>query len=1101
MSLHVHSQYSALDGISTTDEIANRMVEIGCPYCGLTDHGVVAGHLAFDKSMRSRGLNPVFGAELYHGQNFEGNLGKKRDQAHLLALAMTDEGLKNLWRLVNATASRGRTHFVGRTTWEDIERYHEGIVFTSACPLGLVPQGLLRGDTEPLNRYLDICGDSFHMELTTYPGDSEWTDRDSDEMVTPRLINELVVEAAYERGVPLSIGDDGHYSNLSQYKAHDLYIASQTGQSIYTPIEERKMWHPEGALCIKDKAETRAALSYLPSNVVEEAMANTDAIGNRANAHLPNADKPHLPIFIPKDCPWTKEEETPQNLFVRLVEEGIKKRYGGKDSEDAAWAQALHEMEVLMEDKLEHYFLWTWDVIRFCDENGIIHGPGRGSGAGSIVAYALGITDVDPLYYDLYFERFWNKGRTDGFPDIDTDFARSKRGDVREYIIKRLGEKRVCSIGTITRMKPKAVVDRLGKGCAISYEEMDEVKRILDDVPDIEIHGVDQIGWSKELEPGKIIYVEDSVGPRINKWVESGGNRKEVRRIFIDMCRALCSRNEGYGIHPSGIVISDIDLDDYAPAYLRGGKETGIPATMFPMKDIDNLRLVKLDILGLKTLDTLAEWEKLAARKGTFIDWSGLDKEEWPDEMWDMLEDGFWAGIFQGETPGGKRLGTKMKPRSIEDLGVLVAMNRPGPIRAGVPDKYFARKNGTEAVTYPHELLEEILKPTYGLFLFQEQIIKFMGELGYSLGEADAVRKILGKKQPEKLGAIRDGIGEWEGKGFIVRAVSKGFSEKVAREVWQDLEGFASYSFNSSHSIAYGIIAFRCLLAKYYAPAEFYTACIRTVEQQKRAELTPQYVKEARRLGIEVFPPDIRYSLEEANEKDGNIYFGFSDIKGVASSGSYLVYLRDELGLDISTPESLCDSLEEINDAYLAKKKLAAKEGHPYPKSSKSPKQEIGSKKISSVFEVGGWDQLGIRKISLREKQAKEKEYLGVILSDNTQKILANSAEVEDHCDLFEDALIPFEEKFDDCTEDEIPNSLSYQLYGIVNQVRPTKTKKTGAPMGIVTIENGNHELEFIVFPIQWGQDKFLFKERSVGVFKINQTSRGYNFENGRLLK
>ncbi len=1108
MSLHVHSMYSALDGISTPDEIALRTIEIGKCYCGLTDHGVVAGHLAFDKSMRSRGLKPCFGIELYHG-NFPDNL-KGRDQAHLLALAMTDEGLKNLWRLVDATAQQSRFHFVGRVTWEDLERYREGIHFTSACPLGMVPQGLLRGDTEPLNRYLEILGDGFSLEVTTYPGDAQWDDMDvggEAVPVTPRIVNELVIEHAQERGVMVTVGDDGHYAFRSQYPMHDLYLALQLGQSIHTPIEERKMWHPEGALCIKDEEETREALSYLPDHLVDEFIANTDLIGERADAHLPAVDRPHMPVFVPSDCPWLEEGDPrdAMDVFLDLIEAGIQRHYAGSEREEEAWARAAHEAAILVDADIWHYFLIGWDLMQFCDEGKIARGPGRGSAGGSIIAYALGITDVDPLHYDLYFERFWNAGRTEGFPDIDSDFARSRRVDIREYLIERW--KNVCSIGTITRMKPKAVAKRLSKGCEISYAEVDEVLAILDDVPDIDIHGVNQIGWSEEIEPGKVIYVERSVGDELEAWIESGANSshtKERRRLYIEMCRQLCSRNEGYGIHPSGIVVADIPLAAYAPAAWRGDKKTGIPATMFPMSSIDDLRLIKLDVLGLKTLDMLTEWEGLVAEKGVEVDWSGLDKEEFPDEMWQLLADGFVAGIFQAETKGGKQLTVKLRPRSVEDLGVLVALNNPGPMRAGVPAKYFARKDGREEVTYPHPMLEEVLEPTYGLFIYQEQVIRFFGDLGYSLTDADAIRKILGKKQPEKLKAIFEGTGEWQGKGFHQIALERGFSEKVISSIWRDLEGFASYSFNKSHSIEYGIIAFRCLFAKYYAPAEFYTACIRTVEKTKKEELMPQYIKEARRMGIKVLPPDVRFSRDECAAYDGQIYFGFSNVKDVGTSGKYLMRLRDEVGVDISSPESFCEGLEEINDSYLEGKKVAAKEGSPYPKGNKSPKQQINAKKINAIFEVGGWDGLGKREVSLRDRQEKEREYLGVLLSDDVERIVANNPEAFEEAEEYDDVLMPWEEKAELYDWEDVPEAkrkLQYELVGVINYIRPTKTRAAGKAMGIVTIEHGKHELEFVVFPAQWKSYKFLFKERAVGKFTVNQTARGYNFEAGELLR
>lgn len=1129
MSLHVHSEYSSLDGWSTVDEIAERMLEIKCPFCGLTDHGVVAGHIEFDKAMRSRGLNPVFGAELYHGVKFDTLKKNERDQAHLIALAMTDEGLRNLWRLTDATSDRAHFHHVGRVTNEDIVKYKEGIIFTSACPLGLVPQGLLKGDNTMLNWYLENLGDNFRMEITTYPGDVEWRDSDSEDgedvIVTPRLINEMVVDAAQERGVKITYGDDGHYARPDQYEAHDMYIASQTRQSMYTPLEERKMWHPPGALCIKDEKTVRENLSYLPESVIDEAIVNTHEIGESADAHLPDVGKPHIPVFIPGDCPWLDDpDEDVAALFTRLVSEGIERIYAGTDREVEAVEKAIHEMEVLMEDHLEHYFLLAWDVIQFCKMEGINVGPGRGSSAGAIVAYALGITDVDPLHYDLYFERFWNKGRTDGFPDIDTDFAKSRRGEILDYLIDRIGYERVCSIGTITRMKPVAVIEKLAMACDIDHGEMEQIKKIVKQTKDIEIHGHEQIGWDPEREPDKVIYVNtstemnpegDKVGEEIQDWI--GKDKK--REKFIEMCERACSRNSNYGIHASGIVVADIDLSDFAPAYRRGGKD-GIPATQFPMVTVEQLALLKFDVLGLKTLDTLAEWDKLMKEKGVKTEWSGLDLEDQPEEMWDLLEEGFVSGVFQVETSSGKKLAEKLKPRSIEELAVLVSLNRPGPQRDGVPNRYIARMEGRSEVTYPHPMLEDILKPTYGLFVYQEQIIRFMGALGYSLGDADAVRKILGKKHPEKLSEIFDGFNEWDKKGFLAIAMEKGFTKESATEVWKGIEGFASYSFNKSHAVAYAIIGFRCLYAKYHGPQEFYIACIRTVDKQKRAELTPEYIKEARRAGIKVLPPDIRYSQAQVDVHDGNIYFGFGDVKGVGTGGEYLVKLRDEENFEIESPEEFEEMLKCYNDIELARKKEALAAGDPFPATWKSPKQLLNEKKLSLIHAAGAWDDLEETAVDLKTKQKCELELLSVILTDNTEEILVDHEEALEQCSSWDQAVMLWEDKDDDPdqhvdwtyedTGEEVPMSKRYRDYrlpGIITGVKPTKVRATGKAMGIITLEYGRHELSFACFSNKWPSNKFMFKPHNVGIFTVRQSAptdkrgEGYHFETGRLLK
>src|ERR1039458_25532 len=994
--LHNHSDRSALDGLATPDEIAERCLEIGAESCGLTDHGVVSGHLDFDKAMRAKGLKPIFGCELYHGtaHTFKGQV---RDQAHVIALAKTDQGLRNLWALSNTTASEDHFRYVGRVFWEDLEKYKEGLIVTSACALGLVAKAIVKDDLDPINRFLDIFGDNFYIEIHTYPWDQEFKDKDGATGINMRVINEALVEVARERGIPMVYANDAHYAFPSQAKLHDMYLARQTGQSIFTPVEDRKMWHPPGALAIMDKDAVRLALDYLPDNVVDEAIDNSDVIAEMVDARLPNVER-HLPMFVPGDCPWVSDEDrdkTPEILFIDLVEDGIVERYG-EEASNEVWQRTAYEVETLIEDGIHHYFLMGWDECQAADDMEILRGPGRGSSAGSIVAYALGITDVDPLHYDLIFERFWNKGRTEGFPDIDTDFSTSGRLRIIEYLIDRWGEDRVVAIGTVTHLKPKQTVDKMAGACGISLQDASNLKKILNTVPDLEIHGHEQIGWTEKLEPGKVIYVEREVGEEIDEWI---GN-DPLRENFVRMCEQTCSRVSQYGIHPSGVVISDIPIFDQLPAYLRGKKEERRPATQFPMSDVDKRYFVKLDVLGLRTLDTLWQWQQLMKGEGPEVEWSGLDKKEHPEEMWDLLQEGYAAGVFQVESGYPKRLCEQMNVRSVEDLAIIVALNRPGPIGAGTPAQYIRRRTGEEEVTYAHprlkEILDPILAPTHGLFVYQEQVIAYFNALNYSLGESDYVRKIMGKKKPEELAALRDGLSIWKGRGYNAMADVAGLPQDVAGDVWKGLERFASYAFNKSHAVAYGILGFRCAYAKYHGPSQFYAACIRTVDGEKRKEMLPLWVNEARRFGLQVYPPDIQQSQGQATVYEGDIRFGFGDIKGVGFSGDYIAQLRDVS--DYSTPERFYAEFTARQTEYERAKKsrtkrLAAGETIDELLPDKSPKQMLSSNKVKAVFQAGAWDDLVPPEILISERQELEEELLGVILTDFTWEAFEANAE------------------------------------------------------------------------------------------------------------
>lgn len=1120
--LHNHSEYSAIDGLSTPAEIVARAKEIGTPYIGLTDHGVVAGHIDFAKECEKGGIKPVFGCELYHGLHF-GQKKPKRDQAHLIALAMTDEGLKNLWRMNDAAAQEDHFHHVGRVDWEILDKYKEGVVVTSACALSLVCKGILQDDLDAFNRYLDIFGDNFYIELSTYPSDTLFFDSDADEPISPADINLALYDLAQERGVPLVYGDDGHYAFRWQYDAHDAYVAKSTGDSIFTPVDDRKMWHPEGALCIKDEDEVRNALSYLPESAVDEALSNSAALGERADAHLPEVRR-HLPVFIPDNSPWVEKGEYADDeadvLFVDLVEEGMYRCYGDAPSERVV-EQTMKEVNVFIEAGLHHYFLIDWDMIQFCRAEGIEVGPGRGSAAGCIVARELGITDVDPLPFDLIFERFWNPGRAKGFPDIDTDVEKRRRKEVKDYLSRRWGHDKVRSIGTVTRMKPKALIESLWGACGLTFAEADALKKIVEKTPDLEILGVDQIGWSRETDPGKVYYVMEEVGEEILQWVLKQPEKRQAILVqFLEFCEILCNRVSNYGVHASGVVVSDVRLDDIAPCRFAGSKEQRIPVTQFPMDVIEALMLVKLDLLGLRTLDILSDWKAQMAAEGIDIVWSQLELEEHPEEMWDLMARGFAAGIFQIEDGYPKKLAEEFQPKHVEDFSIINALNRPGPIRSGAPESFIRRRQGVEKTTYDDPFLEDLLDTTYGWFLYQEQVIKFFGKLGYSDSDADAVRKILGKKQPEKWVDLFHGNDEWEGKGYIEMAAKAGIGdisktsakawsgEDVRDEkeklifsrdacpawiIWAKIVDFGKYSFNKSHSLAYGVIGFRALYAKYWAPSAFYMACIRNVDKNKKAERIPAFVNEARRFGIKVYRPDIERSDVLVSVYDGDIYFGFDDIKKVSTEAAkYVVELRDQ-GIDVSSPEALGAYLEGASKEWSDENKRRKKAGLP-AQEGKSPKQRLNAGHIEQMYTAGVWERVEGEKTSIREMQIREKELLSVILSDNTAEAFAEHEEEIAACDLYEEAKAPY-------TED-----VRYQLPGVITHVKEVKTKKDQKRMGIVTMEYEGNTIEFAVFPDSYRSHSFMWNERTPVIVKIKHSLNqkngrtGYHFESGVML-
>jgi DNA polymerase-3 subunit alpha len=1061
--LHNHSEYSALDGLSTPKEIAERAVELGCPCCGLTDHGSVAGHLEFAKALAPHGIKPIFGAELYHGikpKGFKGWNRNERDQAHFVVGAMTSEGLKNLWRLIDASSANFR--YVGRVTWEDIRQFNSGLFATSACIQGLVPKGVHLDDLGALDKYLEIFGERFLMELHTYPGPDQ------------EAMNLALVQIAQERGIPLVYANDAHYAHPSQYPAHDAYVAMQTGQSVDTPLSERKMWHPF-ALYMQEESEIRDALHYLPSSVVDEALRNSADIADKCDVQLPEIRR-HLPIFVPKDCEFVKDASvSPATLFIDLVEEGIGRRY--PDADASVWERAKRELTVFLDAGLEHYFLQTWDFCEFCDQNGIIRGPGRGSAAGSIVAYALGITDVDPLHYGLIFERFYNAGREKGFPDIDNDFPVESRRKVKNYLAKRWGADKVRSIGNVVRMKPKGALDKTYAAMGVTWAEKEEVKKIVTTVPDIEILGSDSIGWSDD-GGGKTIYVMNHVQDEISRYVEQQPPaRQPVLTRWLDFVAVVCSRVSGYGVHASGVVVSDTPLAAELPCMWSANQET--QATQFPMADVDKRMFIKQDLLGLRTLDTLQEWTRLVKENhGISVVWSGLEKRPMPEAMWSLLDKGLTTGIFQiEERQYVRQLTMDFRCRSTEDLSIVNALNRPGPIRSGAPSSFIRRRNGEEPVTFDHPILEPILAETYGWFLYQEQVIAFFSALGYDLEDADAVRKILGKKKPEDMLKLYRGEGEWEGRGYRDVAFPQ-LTPELAVVIWGRLEDFAKYSFNKSHTVAYGTIAFRTLYAKYFAPIEFLIACIRT-----NPEEIGQYVAEGRRMSIDVRPPDIRLSDIHIGVSDKHIYYGLSNIKGIGpATARYAKHIVSKY--DVLTRSDLTEGIAQEQQAWEERRDKAKAEGLSFKELS--PRQKCRSNTVDLLEEAGAFDNYESRTVALSQIQESEKNLLGVILTDTSQEALDANADLVAECDSYL------------ALQDE---DVEYtHLPGTIIAIRKTKTKNTGVEMGFVKIEYEADTVEFVVFPQQWTGYKFLWRERTPGIFKIRKTDRGYNFESGEKL-
>ena len=1037
--IHNHSEFSALDGFSTVTEIANRVEQIGSPGAFITDHGVVAGWRSFHKEMSRRGLQAGFGIEAYqaavHRESRPESKKKSRDQHHLVLLAKNPQGIVNIMR-INDEANRSGFYFVPRVDWEILEKYKEGVIATSACLSSLVCKGVVNDDNSDLYRYLDIFGDNFFVELHTYDDPYQ------------REVNKELVSIATQHGIRTVYANDAHYSCASDYEHHEIMLCMQTGAKI---TDEKRMSHPP-CLYIMDEDQIRKSLSYLPNSAIDEALRNSnDVLDLCRNAVLPEP-RTHLPVYIPREA---TKDKTNDHLLLRLVEEGLTERFA--EITEEVEARASYELETIIDAGLADYFLITADFCKWADDSGIERGPGRGSVGGSLVAYALGITDVDPLKYNLYFERFYNAGRDEGLPDIDIDFEPERRTEIDDYLRSRYGSNQVLPIGNHIRMKPKMTIDRVSKALGIPFGDAEAIKKIIDTIPDINIISADQIGWEPSPDV-KIAVLEDAeaaekLQPYIDRYPE-----------LFDHAKAIGGRLVTYGVHASAIIISDVDVRGVLPTMLRtsddGSKGKKILATQVEMREVEACGFPKFDRLGLRNLSTLRSVVQV-----TGADWSykDIEWEQLPEDFWQLIESGLTLGLFQVEDGMAKKIGKDLKPRSIEDLAAIVALNRPGPLRSGVVDRFIARRRGEETVSYQHPILESILSETYGDFLYQEQVIAYFRAIGYDMKEADGIRKMLGKKLVVEM--------ENEYPRYLERALTI-MPEQTAKYIWDLIVDFSKYSFNKSHAVAYAIILARTMYAKWKYPVEFIMSSIQTNPSD-----VGLYIREANRMGIKINTPDINMSDVEISQKDGEIWFGLKNIKWIGEEAARWV-------VD-NRPFANCEQFRSRH-AELQKEWEKNKKG-------KSPRQLLRSSQIDTLVEAGAFDTTDPREYDLMEEAERQKELFGFAIID------PNSDIIERHIERLE-SLTSYDE-LDSLT------GVTTQIPGVIVEVKEIKTK-TGSTMGRVKVEWGGNETEFAVFGAsQWNNDdkwaeykSWLLKPMTLGVWNVKINERGLVLQNGEKL-
>lgn len=821
--LHNHTDFSLLDGAAPIDRYMEKAKEFGMHSLAITDHGNMFGALRFYFAAKKAGINPIIGCEFYSNpaSRFDKSMqgGRKPHQYHLILLAMNETGYHNLMRL-NSLAYTEGFYFRPRIDDELLKQYNEGLICLSACLGGEILQNLLQDQyDEAKERALWFASifdnERYYLEVQDHG------------LAEQKRTNPMLKRLSEETGIPLVCTNDIHYIEQSDANAQDIMLCIGTNSKKNDP---NRMRFPNSEFYMKSQQEMYSLFSWCP-----EALANTEKIAKRCALEL------HLPGPLLPDFKVPQGFASPSEYLRHLSNEGLKERYTTLTEE--LQTRLDYELDVIISMKFEGYFLIVMDYIQWAKNNDIPVGPGRGSGAGSLVAYSLGITNVDPIKYNLLFERFLNPDRV-SMPDFDIDFCYERRQDVINYVTEHYGTERVAQIATFGTLKAKAVVKDVARVLDIPYDESNNICKLIPEDPKMTLAKAFEM--SKEL-----VELE-----------KRGGIYAEL----FDAARRLEGLNRHTSTHAAGVVIGKEDLVNYVPLY-RDAK-TGAISTQYTMDLIEECGLVKMDFLGLKTLTLIKHTEALIQKRDPSFRAADINEED--PKTFAMLSRGESSAIFQFESAGMQSILKDAQPSNIEDLVALNALYRPGPM-AYIP-QYIACKRGRQPITYANAELEDELKTTYGVIVYQEQVMKVAQIIaGYSLGNADILRRIMGKKKVDALAA--------EKEKFIAGAKALGRTEKHAIEIFEMLEPFAGYGFNKSHAVAYSIIAYQTAFLKANYPAEFWAANL-TNEMNNPDKFT-DYLQVARDQGLEIMPPSINYSDKHFSVVGDKIVYGLAGIKNV----------------------------------------------------------------------------------------------------------------------------------------------------------------------------------------------------------------------------
>ena len=1032
--LHVHTEYSLLDGACRIGKMMDRVKELGQTAIAITDHGVMYGCIDFYKAAKAAGIKPIIGCEVYVAPRKMSDRvhGVDNEAYHLVLLCENMTGYENLCQIVSQAYTQG---FYGkpRADLELLERYHEGLIALSACLAGAVPQRLLENDYDGAKEYAlnlaRIFGeDNFFLEL-------------QDHGIQDQIpVNQGIRRLARETGLPLVVTNDAHYLRKEDAAMQDVLLCVQTGKTV---DDENRMRFETEEFYLKSREELETLFPGIP-----EAFDNTVAIAERCNVEF-IFNQYHLPVFpVPQGY-------TSETYFRKLCADGFAQRYPNAPRE---YRERLeYEIDVISRMGYVNYYLIVWDFIRYAKETGIPVGPGRGSGAASIVAYCMHITEVDPMKYALIFERFLNPERV-SMPDFDTDFCQERRGEVIAYVTEKYGADHVAQIATFGTMAARGAIRDVGRALNFTYAETDVVGKLVPTTLHITLD--EALKTSPQL---KAMYDEDE---RVKK--------------LIDTARSLEGMPRNTSTHAAGVVITARPVCDYVP--LSRNDDTIV--TQYTMTTIEELGLLKMDFLGLRNLTVIRDAEELI-RKHT----PGFSIEDAPDddpETFRMLSEGKTQGVFQLESAGITGVCVNMKPTSIEDMTAIVALYRPGPMDS-IPT-FIANKLDSRKITYKTPLLEPILRVTYGCMVYQEQVIEIFRSLGgYTMGQADNIRRAISKKKMKVIEAERKVFVYGDKAQNIDGAMSRGVTEEAAHAIYDEIVDFANYAFNKAHAVCYAVVSYQTAYLKCHYPREYMAALMTSVLDS--AVKISGYIAECREMGIATLPPDINESDDVFTVHGENIRFGLGAVKNI---GRGLIRSVAAKRAESGPFRSLDDFLTRMVEGELNKRavenliKCGAMDCFGNHRSELLAVYEQMMDSLASSRKKNLEGQMGLfgmmsddepgtaipiprlPEISAADRMAMEKETTGLYLSghpmDDYRALLKNTHVVPIG------ALMAEENTYSD---DQIVS-----VAGIVQTVK-TKTTRNNSMMAYITLEDDTAAVEMLAFSNVLGQFGGYLRENS----------------------